>query len=239
MKFTIDVPKDTKPVEFTKYIMKALLDHIREKKLKLFSFPQPEAVFFDGNKLTFEAEIIEAPPVKLCDYYNIPLTMKHKEIPVEDIDKAVDFLRAMKDKELGKSLTDLEFSKIMGHFSLETLKSAIRLGMFREKEKENRLDCIEQISQFLLDNCRVNIPTHLLDQLSTANYHEEVKKWLAGGNMITNIPKDGRKKVRKKTEEETKLRLIFDAIIDREKIVSENPYQTCIDKLLLESKITF
>ena len=238
MKFTIGVPKDTKPVEFTKYIMKALVDHISDKKLKLFSFPQPEAVFFDGEKLSFEAEIIEAPPVKLCDYYNIPITMKYKEIPVDDIDKAVDFLRAMKDKELAKTLTDVEFAKIMGHFSLETLKSAIRLEMFREKEKENRLDCIEHISQFLLDNCKVSIPSHLIDQLSTANYHEEVKKWLAAGNMITSIPKDGRKKVRKKTEEETKLRLIFDAIIDKEKIVSENPYQTCIDKLLLESVIS-
>lgn len=239
MKFTIDVPKDTKPVEFTKYIMKALVDHVSEKKIKLFSFPQPEAVFFDGEKLTFETEIIEAPPVKLCDYRNIPITMKHKEIPVDDVDKAVDFLRAMKDKELGKTLTDVEFSKIMGHYSIETLKSAIQLEMFREKEKINRLDSIEQISDYLLKNCRVSIPGHLLDQLSTANYHEEVKKWVAGGNMITNIPKDGRKKVRQKTEEETKLRLIFDAIIDKEKIVSENPYQTCIDKLLLEAKIIF
>src|SRR3990167_5769689 len=229
MKFTIKVPQGIQPTDFTKYIMKAIVSYIEEKKLKLFSFPQPSEIFLNDNTLTFEAEVIESPHVKLCEYFKIPLVRKHKEIPIEDIDKAVSFIRDVKEKELGV-LTDEKFAKELGHFNIETLKSAIRLEMFKEKEKENRLDCVEQIKDYLVKNCKVNIPKNLLEQLTENNYQQEVNRWLAQGNKLETIPRDGKKRVRENTERDTKFRLAIDAIIDKEKITGENPYLACVEK---------
>lgn len=230
MKFKINIP-EAKPQEFTKYIVKAIIDYTQEKNIRLFEPPIPKEVFFDGKTLTFEADIIESPKVNLCNYVGIPINKKIKDIPAEDIDKVIKFLKTAKQEEFGE-ITDDEFCNKMGHYNIDTMRSAIKLEMMREKEKENRLDAIEQIKSFLLKNCKVKISNDILDKLTENAYQEEVNKWVSQGNKIENIPKDGKKMVRKNTEEDTKFKLIIDAIIDKEKIFGENLYVKCIDFIL-------
>lgn len=237
MKFMVR-QKGLKPADFNKAIIKKLVDYVEEKKIKLFFFPEPTHVFYDGEIMTFEAEIIESPNIQLCKYTAIPIKNKIHKITAEDIDKVFGFLKDIKEKEKNKKFDDEEFAKELGHYDLPSLKSSIKLDIINTQNKENRNESIEQLREYLLKNCKLKIPQDVLDRVTEDNYQKEVNDWITKGNKFDTIPKDGKKIVRRNTEEELKFKLIIDAIIDKEKIIAENPYLECIEKLLEWAEIT-
>lgn len=211
------VRKDLKESEITPIMLKTLSEYLTSKGIQLLTPPQFSDVSLDGENLTFKVKLHERPKFLLCPYINIPIKKKFPDLPLEDIDKIIQFDLDLHEKS-GTKITEEELAKEKGHFSAKTYRTFIHELMLKDREKENRNDAIQQVRDYLVKHTRITLPKDLIDELTEVRYQQDVEKWVNDGHKKEDIPPNGKNLSRKNIEEELKFFTILDAIAEKEKL---------------------
>ena len=208
-----------------KLIPQAYQEGISQHNIKPMDFPEIREVEFKDGTMTFIAALDIKPEVKIDQYKGIPIKRKETKVTEEEINKTLDYFKESQGKTKD-SLLDDAFARGLGYPNLEELKKSLTRQLELDKERHNRLDIDNQISEFLLKSAKLAIPQTLVKRWLERRLNEAREKMRSQGMAQEEISKkidEHQQEIRDHVERDVRLYLIMDKIAQMENVeVKEN-----------------
>ena len=164
-------------------------------------------------------------------------------ITKEEIDKTLEYFKKGQgqDKKDETEINDA-FAHGLGYPNLEEFRKSLLRQLESDKDRHNRADVENQIVESLLKKAKLTVPESLVHRQIHHRIEEEKKKLKTqgvSGEEIEKRAKEMHNGLRAPVEREVKVYLIFDKIVEIEKIEvkeGENLPMKVIEFLLKEAK---
>lgn len=200
---------------------------IEEQKLVPAGMPRIYDVKFTEDGLVFFAELEVRPDIELTDdaYKGIKVKDKKIEIKPEEIEKILTNLKEGVKKVTEKDLDDATLAKWACYPDVETLKEAITMELFAEKNRERRKKINDQVIKQLIKEVKVELPKSEVERHHKQLMERELYNLQARGASEADVEKytkEIEEKIKPVAEDEVRLFYILDAIARRENIKAEN-----------------
>ncbi len=224
-----------------KIIPEAYQETIENEKLSPIDLPEIEDVAFKDGTVSFTAKFDVRPDVKVKNYKGIPIQKRSAMVTDEEINKTFEYLQKAQGKDKEVKIDD-EFAKGLGYPGLEEFKASLKRQMEVDKDRQNRMDVENQITEYLLKNSDCVAPQSAVNKQIEYRLNEAKNHLKHQGLSVEDIAKkeeEMRKELKEPSERDIKIYFILDKIAELEKIEvgeKESQFHKVMGFLLKEAK---
>lgn len=216
-------------------IPEAYRQSIENEKIGVVEVPEISGVKLESNILSFQAVVEIRPDIEVKDYKNLKLKYKKITVNSDEVDKAVEKLKAACKVEA----VDDTFAKRLGSKTVSEMRQSLERQLFVQKENDLRYRLQDDVVRQVLAKVNVKIPQSLI-QRRLEELVREAKTQMAmrGATKEQLMANDDslRKELQPNAEMQVKTFLLLDEIAKKENIPdSEHLTQDVIEFLLSEA----
>ena len=213
-------------------IPEAYRQSIEKEKIGVVEVPEISGVKLESNTLSFQAVVEIRPEIEVKDYKNLKLKYKKITVTPDEVDKAIEKLKAARKVEA----VDDVFAKRLGSKTISEMRQSLERQLFVQKENELRYRLQDDLVRQVLAKINVRIPPSLI-QRRLEELVREAKTQMAmrGATKEQLMAKDDtlRKELEPDAQMQVKTFLVLDEIAKKENIPdSEHLTQDVIEFLL-------
>ncbi|OGW98643.1 MAG: hypothetical protein A2Z81_07530 [Omnitrophica WOR_2 bacterium GWA2_45_18] len=226
--------------------MKDLIPEVYEEGIKReniapIDLPEILDVNFKDGALTFTAKLDIKPEVVVKDYKEIKVKRKSSQVTEEEINKVLEYYKKGQGKEEQVVLDD-NFARGLGYPNLEEFKKTLVRQMEMDKDRQNRADIENQVTEYLLSKSKLVVPQSVIKKQLERRIAETKQRLKSHGMSEEDIKKNEEqihKDLEQAVERDVKAYFILDKIAHMEKIEAkenENLPSKVMEFLLREAK---
>ena len=214
---------------------------IKRENIAPIDLPEILDVNFKDGALTFTAKLDIKPEVVVKDYKEIKVKRKSSQVTEEEINKVLEYYKKGQGKEEQVVLDD-NFARGLGYPNLEEFKKTLVRQMEMDKDRQNRADIENQVTEYLLSKSKLVVPQSVIKKQLERRIAETKQRLKSHGMSEEDIKKNEEqihKDLEQAVERDVKAYFILDKIAQMEKIEAkenENLPSKVMEFLLREAK---
>jgi FKBP-type peptidyl-prolyl cis-trans isomerase (trigger factor) len=201
---------------------------IEKECLNPIDLPEIFDVELKEGVLYYKAKVDIKPEVQIKDYRGLTITRKEIKVTPEDIQKAVEYLKANQGLDKAAPADDA-FAKGMGYPSLKDLEESIGKQLEVSKEQMARSEMESQLIDQLIKKADLILPESAVKKQLEHLWHDTQHRMSAQGMKKEDIEakaEEFKKELKEMAERDIRVYFIFDKIAQQEKIQSDKPELT-------------
>ena len=210
----------------------AYKDSVEKEKIGVVELPEISDVKLESNVLSFKAVVEVRPEIEVKEYKNVKLKYKKVSVNPDEIDKAIDNLKAA--RKVGA--VDDTFAKRLGYKTVGQMRQSIEQQLYVQKENDLHYRLQDDLIKQVLAKVNFRIPPSLI-QRRLEELAREAKTQMArrGATKEQIMSQDDRlrKELQPDAEIQVKTFLVLEEIAKKENIPeSDHLTQDVIEFLL-------
>ncbi len=194
-------------------------ESVKKENIDVIDVPEITEVKFEGDVLTYKAEVEIKPEIKLKQYKGLKLQKKEIKVESTEIEEYLKELK--KNKEAG--ISDDRLAKGLGYSSKEEFLDCLSKQMYLKKENEERARLEKDLVDQLLKNASFQAPASLVarrvDELQDQARHQMANYGMPEDRIKQRL-EEFKDKFKTEAEEQVKVFLILETVAKLENIKS-------------------
>ena len=192
-------------------------ESIKKENIDVIDVPEISEVKFEGDILTYQAEVEVKPEIKIKQYKGLPL--KKNEIKVEPTE-IEEYIKELK-KTRSSDISDDKLARSLGYRSKEEFLDCLHKQMYLKKENDERARLERELINQLLKNSSFQAPASLAEKRFQELEHQAQHQMANFGipqEKIKQRLEEFKPKFRTEAEEQVKVFLVLETIAKLENI---------------------
>ncbi|MDD5019209.1 MAG: trigger factor [Candidatus Omnitrophica bacterium] len=209
---------------------------VKEHEIDVIDLPQITDVKFEGDVLTYKAEVEVKPEIKIKQYKGLKLKKQAVKVEAAEVEEYVKQLK----KGRSEDVSDEKLARSLGYKTAEEFQDCIQKQLFLKKENEERSRLEKDLIQQVLKASSFQVPQTLVVRRAQELKHQAEHQMADYGLPAERIQerlKEFEPKFKAEAEEQVKVFLVLETVAKLEKMpVDDHVLNRVVELLFAEAE---